>query len=140
MPTNIDRLHKAIEIQKFGGSHRSGKTTIMIHQLAGQIQVGGHEDIHVQIKYYRDLAWLLPMTMKIFREQGIETIEVNRNKWIVCYNDHKVWISFFTMDSLSRNIESTDTVDIDFVDHGDNEPHIANYLEEIKCVMNLYIF
>ena len=76
-PTNIEQLHKAIENTNTWNYRRSGKTTIFIHQLAGQIQVGNVEYIFIWIKCLRDINYLIPMIRQIFYEQGIKILNIN---------------------------------------------------------------
>lgn len=103
MTTDVYRLHELIddlEERQERIFHRGiGKTTLHIHQLAGQIQVGDDRRIIVQIKFLRDMSWLCPMITEIFAEQGIEIIHrrwTTFPEWIqVRYEGRDVTLYFF---------------------------------------------
>ncbi len=48
--TDIDMLHKNWVDPTIWSSHRSGKTTVMIHKLAGQIMFGNIPRIHIMLR------------------------------------------------------------------------------------------
>jgi hypothetical protein len=79
-PTDIEQLHKAIENQNTWNYRRTGKTTIMIHNLAGQIQTGNIEYIFIWIKCLRDMDHLIPMIRQIFYEKNIKIINIKRER------------------------------------------------------------
>ena len=106
MTTDIDALlafHEASG-EKWG-HRRNGKTTYQIHLLAGQIQAGGNNKIVVQVRFHRDMCWLLPMITEIFAEQGIEILQVLREsspRMLVRYEGKEVKLLFFTLDEIFR--------------------------------------
>ena len=144
MSTDVDQLHKAIDDPGTWSARRSGKTTIQIHELAGQIQVDGQRDIYVVIRYFRDCVWLFPKIKEIFEEQGIEIIHPRstKNRWIVSYKRHEIKVTFFSVESFDhgRAMRGVDAVEVNLVDYG-YQLLSADYLKELKlCTKNLYTF
>ena len=70
MPTDIDRLHDVIE-ERVGG-RGCGKTFAVCHILAGLIELGRCDHIHVLVTVYRDIEHILPMLWRTCDEYGIE--------------------------------------------------------------------
>ncbi len=132
MPTDIDRLHKAIDNLNTWSSRRSGKTTVMIHKLAGQVQVGDYRDIYVTMVHYRDLQWLRPKIKEVFIEQDIEIIKTSAKELVVCYNGNETILSFVSLDDFDhgRAMRGVDGVKVDLVDYAD-QSYRSKY-EEIK--------
>lgn len=82
--TDVDKLHSLInDLEEHPEGifwRRVGKSTLQIHELAGEIQVGEHDRILVKTKFCYDLSWILPMLEAIFSEQGIEIIRFNKQQ------------------------------------------------------------
>ena len=124
MTTDVNRLHRLIDDleahpdQWF--NHRNGKTTLLIHQLAGEIQVGGHSRIIVQIKFLRDLDYLWPMIKEIFAEQGIEIV---RARWMtfpvfieVEYEGRETRLFFFPREAYQQRTRGYDCLEFNLMD------------------------
>jgi hypothetical protein len=77
MLTDIDKLHAAINDTNTWMDRGTGKTTIIIHQLAGQIQLGNYDYIGLVINFSHEFGYLWPMIHSIFEEQRIKILELH---------------------------------------------------------------
>ena len=110
MTTDIDKLHKLIddleERPERIFNRGIGKTTLDIHKLAGQIQVGDFDRILVKIKVLRDMQWLHLDIRYIFAEQGIKVISFKEQPQPTLdaqYEGHQVRLYFFPEQDYQRS-------------------------------------
>ena len=88
MKTNIDKLHKCIELCNKIGLHNLprgfGKTTILCHGLAGIVEVEDFKTIVVGIPSSYNLCFLLPMLFDIFDEHEIKYKYIKQQNKVIC--------------------------------------------------------
>jgi len=123
--TDVDKLHKLIddleERPERIFDRGNGKTTLHIHQLAGQIQVGTYDRGLVKIKYFRDWRWLYPMISEIFSEQGIKVFSIKAQPhpmMDIQYQGRHIRLHFFIEEdykNLSRGF--TNSFEFNLIDY-----------------------
>jgi hypothetical protein len=117
MKTDIDRLHKTINNKLTLNFRRSGKTTISLHVLAGQIQVGNMKRINIRVKFYKDKKWLIPRMQEIFREQGISFGRNYLDNYFAFYEQKRVELQFFCHDIFFEKTQGDDALEMDLIDY-----------------------
>lgn len=109
MPTDIERLHKAINDPLTWSGRNTGKTTIMIHNLAGTIQTTKKGRIAVLIAKYRSMDYLENMIRQIFEEQKIDILKVEkRMDWLVKFKEKEIWLMFIPYRDAGRRLQGLD--------------------------------
>jgi len=131
MTTDIDKLHALIdglnkhdwpifEMRPEWLPRGIGKTMLLIHQLAGEIQVGDHEKIIAKIKKERDLTWLTPMVLGIFNEQGIELLRYRREplaRMYLRYEGREVSLFFFSSFGYEQRVRGFHCLEFNLIDY-----------------------
>ena len=69
MKTDIDRLQDVLECRVNG--RRCGKTTLMCHQIAAQIELGDCPEIYVIIRDYNSLQWFRRQLSEVLDEHEL---------------------------------------------------------------------
>ena len=78
---NIHKLHDVIQGRSYGRG--SGKTTAIIYNLIGNIELGENRDIVCMISCYTDLYYLRSLIDSIFKDYGLE-IEKRYKDYFIC--------------------------------------------------------
>ena len=96
MKIDIEKLHEAIDNPYTEFISRSGKTTIMIHQIVGEIHLGYDKTIVVLAKTDRDISNIQVMMEDIFPEQDINVIGISKSNrsMVVSFEDEYTTILF----------------------------------------------
>lgn len=98
MKKDIDRLHAVIQKKLYGRG--AGKTTAIIYNLIGIIELGESRDIVLLISHFNDIYYLRKMIYDIFEEYGLKITEYKRDSFM-CNNKR---IHFSTPDKSQDTI------------------------------------
>ncbi len=94
--TNLHKLHQGYIINS--QNRRSGKTTRLIYDIIGEIQLGDKKDIYVNCVFSKNIRNFQNTFIHYLNENGIELVKKTDKIWHLWFEDNVKVITFTTID------------------------------------------
>ncbi len=98
--TNLHKLHQGYIINS--QNRRSGKTTRLIYDIIGEIQLGDKKDIYINCVFSKNIKTFQDTFVNYFIGTGATILKFERFKWTVWYEADIKIIHFITNNQLDE--------------------------------------